>query len=436
MGSILSVRAAQRMFVLVALLFAFNQCGDVCTVKSEHVYYEAVYTSFEELRASVQADDPRPIARAGKIYLKDNFLYINEPGKGIHVINNADPAAPHPVSFITIPGNFDMAMRNNILYADSYTDLVAISTGIPGQEAEVGRMENVFSAGSIEGFVIDQQRGVVTEWRKNENEHVEDSGCAYARSPYGYAVDGGMLVSRAMEAVFLASTASVGGGNTTGVGGSFARFAITGDYLYALNASRLEVFNVPSPANIQKATPLEVGWDIETIFPLGQNLFLGSQSGMHIIDIATPDVPKKISTYEHIRSCDPVVVEDGFAYVTLRNGSACAGFVNQLEVIDVTNLTNPSLIKIYPMTNPHGVGIDNGTLFICDGADGLKIYDASNRMAITDNLLAHYKDIQAFDVIPFNNVAMMIGESGLYQYDYSDVTNIKLLSHLPLSQQP
>jgi hypothetical protein len=37
-------------------------------------------------------------------------------------------------------------------------------------------------------------------------------------------------------------------------------------------------------------------------------------------------------------------------------------------------------------------------------------------------------------VIPLDNVLMMIGADGLFQYDYSDPANIKLLSHLPVHE--
>jgi hypothetical protein len=87
------------------------------------------------------------------------------------------------------------------------------------------------------------------------------------------------------------------------------------------------------------------------------------------------------------------------------------------------------------MTNPHGLGIDQGTLFICDGLDGLKAYDATDVKTISQNQLAHYKNIQALDIIPFQQVAMVIGQDGLYQYDYSDLKDIKLLSQLPIVKQ-
>jgi hypothetical protein len=149
---------------------------------------------------------------------------------------------------------------------------------------------------------------------------------------------------------------------------------------------------------------------------------------MHIMDITSPEAPVKLSTYQHVRSCDPVVVDGDYAYVTLRSGTACQGFTNQLEVLNVKNLASPQLLKTYPMTNPHGLGIDNSTLFICDGDDGLKAFDASDINTIDKNLLAHYKDINAYDVIPFNNTLIMIGADGIFQYDYTNPKDIKLLS--------
>jgi hypothetical protein len=117
--------------------------------------------------------------------------------------------------------------------------------------------------------------------------------------------------------------------------------------------------------------------------------------------------------------------------VTLRTGTVCEGFINQLEIIDVQNPASPALMVTYPMTNPHGLGIDDKTLFICDGNAGLKAFDITNINTVAQNILAHYKDINATDVIPFNDVLILVGSDGIFQYDYSDPANISLLSHLP-----
>jgi hypothetical protein len=106
--------------------------------------------------------------------------------------------------------------------------------------------------------------------------------------------------------------------------------------------------------------------------------------------------------------------------------------VNQLEVVDITDITNPTMKTTVPMTNPKGLGIDNKKLFICDSNDGLKVYDATDVMNIANHQLAHFSNINAHDVIPFNNRLLMIGDDGLYQYDYSNVENISLLSKIPV----
>ena len=82
------------------------------------------------------------------------------------------------------------------------------------------------------------------------------------------------------------------------------------------------------------------------------------------------------------------------------------------------------------MTNPHGLGKDGNTLFICDGTAGLKVFDATNPTTISTTPVVTFFNIQATDVIPFNNKLLMIGDDGLYQYDYTNVQNISLLSKI------
>jgi hypothetical protein len=179
---------------------------------------------------------------------------------------------------------------------------------------------------------------------------------------------------------------------------------------------------------------LSIGFGIETIFPYGNKLFIGSNNGMYIYDNSNPASPVQLSVYSHITSCDPVVVEGDYAYVTLRSGTPCQGFTNELNVVSVSNPSQPVLVKTYSMFNPHGLGIDRGTLFICDGDAGLKVYDASDVNAIDSHLLKHYGGINAYDVIPLRdkNVLILVGAGGIYQYSYSDPENIQLVSEIPV----
>jgi len=126
------------------------------------------------------------------------------------------------------------------------------------------------------------------------------------------------------------------------------------------------------------------------------------------------------------------VVEGNYAYVTLRSGENCPNVQgnDQLEVIDVSDLKNPKNIGIYEMINPHGLGIDNGKLFISEGDYGLKLMDATDPFNIKE--VRHIKEIKTFDVIPLNGVLMVTGESGIIQYDYTQAPELKHLSTIPV----
>lgn len=433
----ISLYALLFLTILLAITILLEGCSDKCEYQSEYVYLEPVYTTVGELRASIALTAPEPIEGVGKIYLKDGFLFVNEPGKGIHIIDNHNPSVPVQKNFLKIPGNYDLAIKDNTLYADSYVDLVAFDISDISSIEETGRLEGVFKNYRSYGMATDVNCCVITDWAEKKTVNLYESDCDVNMQPWGGVYyETGIAVRSDMVANFSSKAAvTPGSGSGPGVGGSLARFTVSGDHLYMLDGADLQVADIRDENNPVAKGRSMLAWDIETIFPYKNTLFIGSSSGMHIMDISSPENPVKLSTYEHVRSCDPVVVDGKYAYVTLRSGTTCQGFTNQLEVLNVENLTAPQLLKTYPMTNPHGLGIDNATLFICDGDDGLKAFDASDVNAIDKNMLAHYKKIRATDVIPYNDNLIMIGEDGIYQYDYANPRDIKLLSTITIQHE-
>jgi hypothetical protein len=412
--------------VFLALAFLFS-CEDKVEIEQRYNYYEPVYTTTAEIRSSVAAIAPQEIKEAGKIYVKDNWLFVNEVGKGIHLIDNTNPAAPQIKKFLNVPGNYDLAIKGNVLYADSYiSDKSNIKI--------LKRLDGIFSIYNRMGMSADPEKGIVTDWKLKENVSITNTkDQLYCCRGWGLLFTDGMAAFA--QGTNVKSTLAPGNPATTsGVGGSMARFTISDNYLYLMDAGNVHAVDISTSTNPIAKTKNMIAWDIETIFPHEGKLFFGAQSGMYIYGLNDPENPNRISQYTHVRSCDPVVVEGNLAYVTLRSGTTCQGFSNQLEVIDISDITSPRLLKIYPMTNPHGLGIDNKTLFICDGDDGFKIYDAADHLAISENQLAHYKEINTYDVIPYNQIAIMTGKDGIYQFDYSDLKSIKQLSWLGFSK--
>jgi hypothetical protein len=223
------------------------------------------------------------------------------------------------------------------------------------------------------------------------------------------------------------------GGGKTGIGGSMARFTIKDNYLYTLVGNVLFVYDIADPANPVEKRSLSLADDfrtqVETIFPYGSNLLFGTTTGMFVYDISNPEIPSYTGQFAHVMSCDPVVAENNIAYVTLRGGTECRGSINQLDILNISNLTNPVLIESYPMTSPLGLGIDNNTLFVCDG-NFLKVYDVTNPNGIKP--MKEFEMKAPYDVIPLKDKKELIlsAKGGIMQYDYSDIENIKLLSTL------
>ncbi len=120
---------AYTLFLLVSWFLA--GCTDPCEGTYTYKVYEPVYKSRAEIIASIQAQPAKALKKTGKIYAVEPYILVNELNEGIHVIDNSNPRAPQNISFIAIPGNVDMAVRSNVLYADAASDLVTLDFSNP-----------------------------------------------------------------------------------------------------------------------------------------------------------------------------------------------------------------------------------------------------------------------------------------------------------------
>ncbi|MCF0048565.1 hypothetical protein LXM25_00770 [Dyadobacter sp. LJ53] len=218
----------------------------------------------------------------------------------------------------------------------------------------------------------------------------------------------------------------------TGAGGSMARFAITGNTLYIVSKESLEVYDISQGASPVKTVKKEMGVGIETIFPYRDNLYVGAMDGMYIYDNSTPRDPKLLTKYQHVQSCDPVVVQGKYAYVTLRNGVTCrpGNTLSSLDVVDVSNPAKPVMVHSQPMTSPYGLGVSGNKLFVCEGTKGFTVLDITNPAA---PLFKHtFEELPAYDVIVRDKHLIITGEKGLFQYKYDDADNVEFLSKIPV----
>lgn len=423
----------RRLLLPILFIVGLTQwsCTDHCTETRKYKRFTPVTISLAEIRQGVRTETAHALETPGKIYAKGNYLFINEQKKGLHIIDNSNPAAPRIISFITIPGNGDMAVRGNVLYADSYSDLVALDISNPLEVKEVSRQKDVFQTGQFDGAwwslntttgaIHDQNMQIVTETIQTNCENSNGSWW------------GGTFFAMDSRSASLQSSTVPSNSNAQGQAGSMARFALYDKYLYTVSQSDMQLFDIGIPSQPKASTKISLGRGIETIFPYRDKLFIGSTTGMFIYDNSNPENPQHLSTFQHAMSCDPVVVTDNRAYVTLRSGTTCNRGLNQLDVIDITDLRTPRLLKSYPMQNPHGLGVDYPNLYLCEGTHGLKSLNIANDFDVKQ--LQHLKDMDAYDVIPLSNkTLLMIGKDGLYQFDVSNASELRQISKIPVKR--
>lgn len=397
-----------KAFLILASGLFFS-CEDQINTTYTYRTMMPVYLEMSDVRARMIAVEPaQPLDNPGKIYLYKDYLLVNEPTKGIHILDNSNPSSPVNLSFIPIEGNVDLAVNSDILYADNYVDLLAFDISKISNIKLINRVEDVFThmyrhdTGQIITFkdtVITTDSPRWETWR-------------------GWAVRSDM----SFAANFSAASQSYG------TGGSMARFTLMDGHLYAVDETTLRVFDVKTPNEPKFVKPIDLGWGIETIFPFQKKLFIGSNRGMHIYDASTPHSPTRMAVYEHAVACDPVVVNEEHAFVTLRSGNFCVNNINQLQVIDIKDPYKPTLKKAYPMLNPHGLGLAGDFLYIAEGRHGLKSFNVKNVMAIDQNQLEFLEKMKSVDLIPGPKSLIVIGPDGVCQFDYSTPSKLRKLS--------
>lgn len=211
-----------------------------------------------------------------------------------------------------------------------------------------------------------------------------------------------------------------------GTGGSLARFVLVNDYLYTVDNQSLRIFDISNRDQPSFVNEKYIGFDIETLYSMGDHLFVGSRLGMYLYDISDPEFPLQLAKVEHVRSCDPVVSDGKFAYVTLHTSAACEGNVNQLEIYNVENPTAPELLRTITMERPIGLGLYGDNLLVTD-KDVVRILDVSNPAA--PDLLGGIP-VDAFDLIIRDNDLFVIGTEALYQYS---INSEDILEYEPVS---
>lgn len=309
----------------------------------------------------------KKLKNPGKIYHLGQTLYINDKNRGLHVVDNSNPRQPVFNKFIKIPGNYDIALKGHILYADNYEDLIIVNL----ETQEIRRISNVFPNSA-------------KAYRKKQEVAKTNS-----------------LKNQAMQ-------------QNIAQAGSMARFGIFNNHLYVLDERKMKVFNIEDWRNVHKVNEKQMRFVVETIFSYAQSLFIGGQEGVYIYDVENPANPVQQSVFSHALACDPVVVDDHTAYITLRVGRCRGGSVNQLDVVDVKNPKRSKLLHSLVLEQPRGLAVTDNWLYLCN-KDKLELYsiglDKSVKIQSTFPIPAAYDVLYQKD----RKVISVVAQDGIYQ---------------------
>lgn len=371
----------------------------------------------------------KKIQYPNKLYLHKNTIAFSETlydsntsnykyygANGIHFLDISDLGNITNKGFINVPGSNEIAIKESTLFTDSYDDLASIDVS----DIENPKLNDLY----LGVFPYDYSSYFPVLSSDSSESKLERKSCENITFTFfdileRYSTDDN---DSSASAVALLSSSSKGS--------SISRFTIVGDRLYAVTYTELIVFDISDVYNIQEVNREKITHDlnIETIYPITNYLLLGAVNGMYIYNISDKDFPVYMSHIDHIVSCDPVVAEGNTAYITLSSfGTNCRTGEDRLEIIDISDIENPSTIVQYDLDTPGSLAIDGNVLFVVtdrDNENKLEVLDVSD----TNNIRSYktITDAKFIDIIMDNGKAYALAQNGLYVYDYSDPTNIVL----------
>lgn len=218
--------------------------------------------------------------------------------------------------------------------------------------------------------------------------------------------------------------------NNNGQSGSITRFAVYGDYLYALDQNKILVYKFNASGTPILVNKVNTQWGLETIIIYEQTIYVGSTTSLYILDIGNPENPVLLSQTDRetdlAGGCDPVVVKGNYAFSTIKIIPNVCGQVNQVSrllVYDVTDKTAPVLVGGADMNMPNGLGYKEDILFVCDeGVDAVVLFDISNpaNPAVTGSLELS----DPVDLIINGNRMVVSTKTGFSFYDITNPAQI------------
>lgn len=128
-------------------LISSDDCCFMCIDEEPISNYDPIFVTRDVLESSVVLTSPQPMKETGKIYVKDNLLFVNDKMSGFQIYDNSNPSNPTHVKSIQVWGSTDLAVKGNTIYINQATDLIALKYNEVNQTIEITeRIRNIYPA--------------------------------------------------------------------------------------------------------------------------------------------------------------------------------------------------------------------------------------------------------------------------------------------------
>lgn len=158
-------------FLGFAMILLLSSCWETNFNDWDVSNVEGLKPVYEDPTVSkvITKEPARDITDGGVIFSYGNLLLVNDKGQGLHVIDNTDVSDPQFLYFISIPGNYDMSLKGDLLYVDNYNDLVTIritptDIEVVNRVADVVVVDNHPRQFGVYFECVDPSKGNVVTW--------------------------------------------------------------------------------------------------------------------------------------------------------------------------------------------------------------------------------------------------------------------------------
>jgi hypothetical protein len=158
--------------LLIYVVFTASSCNDADKQENFTAPAKIPVYATDTAWTKVEITTARQAENIGKITTYNNYIYLVDLNKGIHIIDNSNPSSPAKISFISIPLCTDIAIKNNVLYANNGSDMIVLNIANPQQPQLLKRIERVYSNSNeqfppgYDGYFecVDDSKGRVIGW--------------------------------------------------------------------------------------------------------------------------------------------------------------------------------------------------------------------------------------------------------------------------------